>query len=196
MYVMPVMAQAEEDMEETVVTTAQFEMELPYVTDTATKYCNASNVNIRLEPNLECEILDQAIINTSFETVLEIGGWTMVTTCDGYAYIKSEYLSEEESESTYLGSFKITHYCCEKYRHICGTGTGLTTSGIPVRPGLISVDTDIIPLGSTIVINNVEYLAADTGGMIQGNKIDIAVATHKEALNLGVYDTDVYVKNN
>lgn len=101
LYVMPVMGQAEAKCEETAVTAAQFEMELQNVTDTVTKYCNARNVNIRLEPNLECEILDQAMISTSFETVLEIDGWTMVTTCNGYAYIKSEYLSNKEISHTY-----------------------------------------------------------------------------------------------
>ena len=30
----------------------------------------------------------------AFELVLDLDGWSMVTTCRGYAYIKSEYLSE------------------------------------------------------------------------------------------------------
>lgn len=199
LYVMPVMGQAKAECEETVVTAAQFEMELPSVTDTVTKYCNANNVNIRLEPNLECEILDQAMINTSFETVLDVGGWTMITTCDGYAYIKSEYLSDEKNEYSnleLLGTFRISHYCCEKYKHICGTGDGLTASGVPVKSGLIAVDPRIIPLGSTIVINENEYTASDTGGQINGHRIDIAVPTHAEALVLGIYEAKVYVKRN
>lgn len=91
---MPGMAQANENEE--TVTTAQFEEELQYVTDTFTKYATSANVNIREEPNTESEILGQTLLNTSFETILDIGGWTMITTEDGFAYVKSEYLSDTE----------------------------------------------------------------------------------------------------
>ena len=64
---------------------------------------------------------------------------------------------------------------------------------MPVHPGLISVDPNVIPLGSTVVIDGAEYQAEDTGGMIKGHKIDMAVETHEEALELGVYWADVYV---
>lgn len=190
---MPGTAQAEEDKEETV-TAAQFETELENITDTTTKYCCGTNVNIRKEPNTTSEILGRANLNTSFKVVLEIDGWSMITTYDGYAYIKSDYLTDVETSVVYLGQFKISHYCCEKYKHICGTGSGLTATGIPIHPGIISVDPNIIPLGSTVVINGNEYQAEDVGGMIKGNKIDMAVQTHQEALELGVYYADVYLK--
>ena len=93
----------------------------------------------------------------------------------------------------YIGECTITHYCCEKYQHICGTGTGLTATGIPVAPGMVAVDPDVIPLGSTVIIDGQEYLAADTGGDIKGNRIDIAVDTHQEALDLGTRTADVWI---
>lgn len=182
---------------EETVSTAQFEEELQYVTDAYTKYANSANVNIRKEPNTDSEILGQTLLNTSFEAVLDIGGWTMITTEDGFAYIKSEYLSDTEtSQYRYLGKFKVSHYCCEKYKHICGTGTGKTATGLDVEPGMISVDPRVIPLGSTIMFNGNEYIAVDTGGMIKGNKIDLAVATHEEALQLGIFYADVFIKEN
>lgn len=102
---------------------------------------------------------------------------------------KAAALSRLES----LGMFTITHYCCEIRPHICGTGTGITASGIPVRPGLVAVDPDVIPLGTTVYIDGQAYLAADTGGAILGNRIDIAVETHAEALELGVREAEVFV---
>ena len=93
----------------------------------------------------------------------------------------------------YIGECKITYYCCEKYPHICGTGTGLTATGIPVAPGMVAVDPDIIPLGSTVIIDGQEYLAADTGGAIKGNRIDIAVESHAEALQMGTYSAEVWI---
>ena len=93
----------------------------------------------------------------------------------------------------YIGECTITHYCCEKYQHVCGTGTGLTATGIPVAPGMVAVDPEVIPLGSTVIIDGQKYLAADTGGAIKGNRIDIAVETHQEADELGTKTAEVWI---
>ena len=91
----------------------------------------------------------------------------------------------------------ITFYCCEARPHICGTGTGITTSGRRVTPYVsCAVDTDIIPLGSTIMIEyngEMVYLRADdTGPAVKGDHIDIAVKGHSEALSLGVQTADIW----
>lgn len=193
--VMPMAAWAEEIIE-TVSITAQIETMKEAFTEaleSKTMYANKAGVNIREKPDIESRILDQTMLNTSFEVIGEYDGWSMITTEDGYAYVKSEYLSDTETSLEYIGQFKISHYCCEPYKHICGDGKGLTRTGIPVHPGLISVDPNVIPLGSIVMIDGTEYIAEDTGGMIKGNKIDMAVQTHQEALNLGVYYTDVYL---
>ncbi len=94
-----------------------------------------------------------------------------------------------EEGATLLGEFRLTYYCCERYKHICGDGTGLTASGRPVEAGhSIAVDPNIIPLGSRVWIDFGdgegwhEYSADDTGSLVEGNHIDIAIGTHKEAL--------------
>ncbi len=194
--VTPMAAWAEEN-KETVTMTAQIEtMKEAFIgaLEPKTMYANKAGVNIREKPDIESIVLSQTFLNTSFEVIGEYDGWSMITTEDGYAYIKSEYLSDTETSLEYIGQFKISHYCCEPYKHICGDGKGLTRTGISVHPGLISVDPNVIPLGSTIVIDGVEYQAEDTGGMIKGNKIDMAVDTHQEALEMGVYWADVYIK--
>ncbi len=191
------MATWAEENKETVTMTAQIEtMKEAFIgaLEPKTMYANKAGVNIREKPDIESIVLGQTFLNTSFEVIGEYDGWSMITTEDGYAYIKSEYLSDTETSLEYIGQFKISHYCCEPYKHICGDGKGLTRTGIPVHPGLISVDPNVIPLGSTIVIDGVEYQAEDTGGMIKGNKIDMAVDTHQEALEMGVYWADVYIK--
>ena len=93
----------------------------------------------------------------------------------------------------YIGECTITHYCCEAYEHICGDGDGLTATGIPVAPGMVAVDPDVIPLGSTVIIDGQAYLAADTGEAVRGNHVDIAVDTHQEALELGTRTAEVWV---
>jgi len=92
----------------------------------------------------------------------------------------------------------ITYYCCELRPHICGTGDGLTATGSPVMAGIsCAVDPDVIPLGSTVMVDYGDgiihyYLAEDVGGAVDGDHIDLAVATHEEALQLGVKKATVY----
>ena len=93
----------------------------------------------------------------------------------------------------YIGECTVTHYCCGLYAHVCGDGDGLTATGIPVTPGVVAVDPEVIPLGSTVIIDGQAYLAADTGGAVRGNHVDIAVATHQEAEALGTTTAEVWV---
>ena len=93
----------------------------------------------------------------------------------------------------YIGECTVTYYCCEPYAHVCGDGDGLTATGLPVTPGVVAVDPEVIPLGSTVIIDGQAYLAADTGGAVRGNHVDIAVATHQEADALGTTTAEVWV---
>ncbi len=94
-----------------------------------------------------------------------------------------------------LGTFKITHYCCEKYPHICNAGPPYkTATGTTPHVGGCAVDPKVIPLGSYVKINGVVYHAEDTGGAIDNNRIDIVVATHNEALAKGTYRAEVFLK--
>lgn len=75
---------------------------------------------------------------------------------------------------------------------------GITASGEYVRRGIIAVDTDVIPMHSLVRIEGAGeydgiYGAKDTGGYIQGNRIDIYMPTKTEAINFGRKDVKVYV---
>lgn len=101
--------------------------------------------------------------------------------------------THEEPAYDYVGKCKITYYCCEEYPHICGNGDGLTATGTQVEPGIVAVDPDVIELGSTVIIEGTEYLAADTGGAIKGMRVDVCVNDHEEALELGTHTADVWI---
>lgn len=58
------------------------------------KYVNRHGAEIRKEPSVESELLSQTLINTSYEVVEEENGWSMITTENGHAYIKTERLSD------------------------------------------------------------------------------------------------------
>jgi 3D (Asp-Asp-Asp) domain-containing protein len=85
-------------------------------------------------------------------------------------------------------------------------GYGITASGTRATKGrTIAVDTSVIPLGTEVYIEfknstyeslNGYYIAEDTGGAINGNKIDIFVGdnAHTYAINFGLQNCTLYVK--
>ena len=102
---------------------------------------------------------------------------------------------------------RYTAYClCEK---CCGKspsnpGYGVTASGYRIIPGnndkVVAVDPSVIKLGSKVYVENLsgkaDYgyaLAADTGGAIKGNRIDLYVDSHSEALRIGTGYCQVYI---
>lgn len=69
-----------------------------------------------------------------------------------------------------------------------------TATGIPVRRGIAAVDPRVIPLGTRLYVEGYGYaLAADTGGAIKGNAIDLFFPTQSEVYNWGVRYVKVYV---
>jgi peptidoglycan DL-endopeptidase CwlO len=63
---------------------------------------------------------------------------------------------------------------------------GSTASGVPAGPGVVAVDPSVIPLGTRLTIPGYgQGVAADTGGAIQGARIDLWFSSHAEALAWG-----------
>jgi 3D (Asp-Asp-Asp) domain-containing protein len=64
---------------------------------------------------------------------------------------------------------------------------GTTATGVPVGPGIVAVDPNVIPLGTRMSIPGYgEGVAADTGSAIIGNRIDVWVPNGAAASNWGV----------
>lgn len=75
-----------------------------------------------------------------------------------------------------------------------GDGYGITATGIPAVRGVVAVDPDVIPLGTRLFIPGYgEAVAADTGGAIIGNRIDLVMDSYGEAMDFGRRDVTVYV---
>lgn len=56
----------------------------------------------------------------------------------------------------------------------------------------IAVDPDVIPLGSTVLIDGHEYTAEDTG--VIGRVIDLFIGTEAESEVFGVREMEVYIQ--
>ncbi|HWQ29889.1 MAG TPA: ubiquitin-like domain-containing protein [Negativicutes bacterium] len=71
---------------------------------------------------------------------------------------------------------------------------GITYSGLKVRPGIVAVDPKVIPLGTYLYIEGYgEALAADIGGAIKGNRIDLYFESPKDVAKYGRRTVKVYV---
>lgn len=73
-----------------------------------------------------------------------------------------------------------------------------THLGTTVRPGVIAVDPNVIPLGSRVYLEfpdgtGTYAVAEDTGGAIKGNRIDIAMSSVDKAYDFGIKNVKVYV---
>ncbi len=81
---------------------------------------------------------------------------------------------------------------CEATAYIA-TGNP-TATGIMPYWGVIAVDPRVIPLGTKVYIPGYGMaLAADTGGAIRGNIIDLFMNTYVQAINWGRRNVDVYI---
>ena len=80
--------------------------------------------------------------------------------------------------------FKVTAYCsCAK---CCGKVTGRTASGTHAVAGQTVAASGQFAFGTKLNINGQEYTVEDRGGAIQGNRIDIYMNSHAEAVAGGV----------
>lgn len=91
----------------------------------------------------------------------------------------------------YIGTCTVTAYCpCEE---CCGEWAGgLTSTGVPAVPGIVAVDPEVIPLGSTVIIDGQQYRAADTG--VTGYCVDVCMAEHRETVAFGVQQMEVWIE--
>lgn len=99
--------------------------------------------------------------------------------------LTAELNAQTDLTLTYAGAFSCTAYCAEEYAHICGEGHGITSSSAKVQPGVtVAADISVLPYGTVVYIEGVGLrVVQDTGGAVKGNKLDVAVNTHAEALS-------------
>ena len=81
--------------------------------------------------------------------------------------------------------FKVTAYCsCAK---CCGGhASGYTSSGTKATAGRTVAASGQFSYGTKLLINGKEYTVEDRGGAVKGDKIDIYMNSHAEALAWGV----------
>jgi 3D (Asp-Asp-Asp) domain-containing protein len=88
----------------------------------------------------------------------------------------------ELPQAFWAGLARVTMYTCVELG-----GCNRTASGIWPYEGVVAVDPRVIPLGSTVRIEGLgDFLAADTGSAVYGNRIDVFVHDYHRAIQWGV----------
>ncbi|NIK11520.1 3D domain-containing protein [Alkalibacillus almallahensis] len=106
--------------------------------------------------------------------------------------------SEEQSSSQNDPEGRTISVSATAYTADCAGCTGVTATGVDLNANpnkkVIAVDPDVIPLGTKVHVEGYgTAIAADTGGAINGNKIDVHVPNKSEAYEWGVRTVDVTI---
>ncbi len=137
------------------------------------------------------ELLSSEVIKEPVAEVVKIGTYNT----------KVVAASREELDGAEVITVNATAYDPDPAS--CG-GSGITATGRPARFGLVAVDPKVIPLGSKLYIESTDdgkswtygyAIAADTGGAIKGNRIDLCYNTRSECINFGRRQAKVYILN-
>lgn len=101
--------------------------------------------------------------------------------------------TENATGTTLSTKYKVTAYCsCKK---CCGKTNGITASGTKATANRTIAAPSNFAMGTKLKINGNVYTVEDRGGAIKGNRIDIYVNSHSEALAWGVKYLNVEVLN-
>ena len=108
--------------------------------------------------------------------------------------VTSRYSSRGSGVTTASsGKYKVTAYCsCVR---CCGKTNGITASGTKAKANRTVAAPSTFAFGTKLEINGKTYTVEDRGGAIQGNRIDVYMNSHSEALAWGVRYLDVDVLN-
>ena len=97
-----------------------------------------------------------------------------------------------ESTSSFAGHRR--RMIATAYAAACDGCGGITKAGVQAGRGIVAVDPRFIPLGTKLYVPGYgRALAADTGGAIQGRRIDLGFDSLREARRFGRREIVVYV---
>jgi len=138
------------------------------------------------------ELIKETVTSVPVNKLMEYGTVTRYTTSRGESFRYGKVI--DMRATAYTSSFKDTG------KNPGHPHFGITYTGIKAKRGVIAVDPKVIPLGTRVYIEGVgktpDYgyaLAADIGGSVKGNLIDLYVDTQEEADSWGMRKVKVYI---
>lgn len=140
-------------------------------------------VTYKNEIEIAREELSSEITKEPVDKIVQVQAKTMITSRGSY--------SRDLGTSGESGVYKVTAYCA--CMQCCGKTNGITASGTHATANRTIAAPKTFAFGTKVVINGITYTVEDRGGAIQGNRIDIYMDSHSEALQWGVRYLEVEV---
>ncbi|SNT47519.1 Uncharacterized conserved protein YabE, contains G5 and tandem DUF348 domains [Bacillus sp. OK838] len=132
------------------------------------------------------ELLSEKVVNKKQDKVVTVGTKTTVAQASrGVTNVSSTSGKEIYVSST-------------AYTASCKGCSGVTSTGVDLKssPGakIIAVDPSVIPMGSKVYVEGYGYaVAADKGGAIKGNRIDVFFSSKNDAYRWGAKKVKIRV---
>lgn len=152
-------------------------------------------IEFYVAPNMPNDSAEEKVVENVAEGTAEVTAFKMNNPTSSQPSSSEPTTSPEPIATSYayIGQeFTITHYCgcsvcCGKWSS-GSEDTAYGCKGDKLTPYYsIATDPNVIPYGTIVHDQHGnEYKAVDTGSAIKGNKIDLFVGDHQEALNLGI----------
>ena len=116
------------------------------------------------------------------------------------AQAQQQQQQQQPAESSQQASGKSMTVEATAYTANCAGCSGTTATGVDLKANpnqkVIAVDPSVIPLGSKVYVEGYgEAVAADTGGAIKGNRIDVFVPSEGDAQQFGRKSVKITVMN-
>ncbi len=141
---------------------------------------------VKYQNNTEIERnkLSEEVIREPVDKIVQVSSKVVAT---------RERTSSRKSSNSSVGVFKVTAYCscplcCGKY------ASGYTSSGSRATAGRTVAASSRFSFGTKLLINGKQYVVEDRGSAIVGNRIDIYMDSHSQALAWGVKYLPVQVQ--
>ncbi|MGI6585449.1 MAG: DUF348 domain-containing protein [Gracilibacteraceae bacterium] len=132
------------------------------------------------------EIAEEKVLKEPADGIIEEGS-------------RTTFISSRGQITRFVRALKMTATAYDATFESCGKHPdhpqyGITYSGLRVRPGIVAVDPKVIPLGTYLYVEGYgEALAADIGGAIKGNRIDLYYESPEDVAKYGKRTVKVYV---
>jgi len=129
---------------------------------------------------VKSEVVEEAVIRPPLDRIV--------------AYGTAGTVSRGGRDYRYLKELDVTATGYTAGKESNPNGTGYTYTGVKATHGIVAVDPRVIPLYSRVYVEGYgPAVAADIGGAIKGNRIDLCFDALDEALNWGIREVKVYI---
>ena len=142
-------------------------------------------ITYKADEELSREKLSEEIIKNPVDKIVQVQSKSVITSRSSFSRVTGT--------SGKSGVYKVTAYCA--CMQCCGKTNGITASGAKATANHTIAAPSTFAFGTKVVINGITYVVEDRGGAIQGNRIDIYMDSHQEALQWGVRYVEVEVLN-